>query len=117
MRWPRRDTLIPLALGALAFVVAFAQRPGLEVAETKVDLHVAPGSFLRDVLSAWTPSGSLGHVFAGQYGGYLWPMGPFFALGDLLGLPDWVVGRLWIGGLFGHGTTIGRTADAALTPG
>ena len=60
MRWPRRDTLIPLALGALAFVVAFVQRPGLEVAETKVDLHVAPGSFLRDVLSAWTPSGSLG---------------------------------------------------------
>ena len=97
MRWPRRDTLIPLALGALAFVVAFVQRPGLEVAETKVDLHVAPGSFLRDVLSAWTPSGSLGHVFAGQYGGYLWPMGPFFALGHLLGLPDWVVGRLWIG--------------------
>ena len=67
------------------------------MAETKVDLHVAPGSFLRDVLSAWTPSGSLGHVFAGQYGGYLWPMGPFFALGDVLGLPDWVVGRLWIG--------------------
>jgi hypothetical protein len=97
VKWPRRDTLIPLALGALAFVVAFAQRPGLEVAETKVDLHVAPASFLRDVLSAWTPSGSLGHVFAGQYGGYLWPMGPFFALGHALGLPDWVVGRLWIG--------------------
>jgi arabinofuranan 3-O-arabinosyltransferase len=97
VRWPRRDTLIPLALGALAFVVAFVQRPGLEVAETKVDLHVASGSFLRDVLSAWTPSGSLGHVFAGQYGGYLWPMGPFFALGHVLGLPDWVVGRLWIG--------------------
>jgi arabinofuranan 3-O-arabinosyltransferase len=97
VRWPRRETLIPLALGALAFVVAFVQRPGLEVAETKVDLHVAPGSFLRDVVSAWTPSGSLGHVFAGQYGGYLWPMGPFFALGHLLGLSDWVVGRLWIG--------------------
>jgi hypothetical protein len=66
VRWPRRDTLIPLALAALAFVVALLQRPGLEVAETKVDLHVAPDSFLRDVLSAWTPSGSLGHVFAGQ---------------------------------------------------
>ena len=97
MRWPRRDTLIPLALGALAFALALLQRPGLEVAETKVDLHVAPGSFLRDVLSAWTPGESLGHVFAGQYGGYLWPMGPFFALGDTLGLPEWVVGRLWIG--------------------
>jgi arabinofuranan 3-O-arabinosyltransferase len=97
VRWPRRDTLIPLALGALGFAVALLQRPGLVVAETKVDLHVSPGSFLHDVLSAWTPSGSLGHVFAGQYGGYLWPMGPFFALGDWLGVPAWVVDRLWIG--------------------
>jgi arabinofuranan 3-O-arabinosyltransferase len=80
----------------MAFAVAVLQRPGLVVAETKVDLHVAPGSFLRDVLSAWTPTGSLGHVFAGQYGGYLWPMGPFFALGDWLALPEWLVGRLWI---------------------
>jgi len=97
VRWPRRDTLIPLALGALGFAAALLQRPGLVVAETKVDLHVSPGSFLHDVLSAWTPTGSLGHVFAGQYGGYLWPMGPFFALGDWLGLPAWVVDRLWIG--------------------
>jgi hypothetical protein len=97
VRWPRRDTLIPLALGALGFAVALLQRPGLVVAETKVDLHVSPGSFLHDVVSAWTPTGSLGHVFAGQYGGYLWPMGPFFALGDWLGLPAWVVDRLWIG--------------------
>jgi arabinofuranan 3-O-arabinosyltransferase len=97
VRRPRRDTLIPLGLAALAFAVAVLQRPGMVVAETKVDLHVAPRSFLTDVLSAWTETGSLGHVFAGQYGGYLWPMGPFFALGDLLGLPAWLVGRLWIG--------------------
>src|SRR5919197_3408989 len=97
VRWPRRDTLIPLALGALGFAVALLQRPGLVVAETKVDLHVSPASFLHDVVSAWTPSESLGHVFAGQYGGYLWPMGPFFALGDWLGVPAWVVDRLWIG--------------------
>jgi arabinofuranan 3-O-arabinosyltransferase len=97
VRWPRRDTLIPLALGALGFAAVLLQRPGLVVAETKVDLHVSPGSFVRDVLSAWTPTGSLGHVFAGQYGGYLWPMGPFFALGDWLGVPAWAVDRLWIG--------------------
>ena len=52
VRWPRRNTLIPLALGVLAVAVALLQRPGLEVAETKIDLHVAPASFLRDVLSA-----------------------------------------------------------------
>ena len=73
--------------------------PGLTVAETKVDLHVSPVSFLADVLSAWTPSQSLGHVFAGQYGGYLWPIAPWFALGDLLGLAPWLVDRLWLGTL------------------
>ena len=91
MRWPRRDTLIPLALGALAFVVALLQRPGLEVADTKVDLHVDPARFLRDVLARGRRATSLGHVFAGQYGGYAWPMAPFFALGDALGAAD--VGR------------------------
>ncbi|HEU4991667.1 MAG TPA: alpha-(1-_3)-arabinofuranosyltransferase family protein, partial [Luteimonas sp.] len=93
----RRDSLIPGGLAALAFLLALLQRPGWIVAETKVDLHVAPQSFLHDVLSAWTPQESLGHVFAGQYGGYLWPMAPFFALGNAIGVPEWVVGRLWIG--------------------
>jgi hypothetical protein len=93
----QRDRLIPLGLAVGCFVLALAQRPGLIVAETKVDLYVSPGSFLHDVLSAWTPTSSLGHVFAGQYGGYLWPMAPFFALGDALGVPAWVVGRLWLG--------------------
>ena len=45
----------------------------------------------------WSSSGGLGQVQAGQYSGYLWPMGPFFALGDLAGLPEWVVQRLWLG--------------------
>ena len=40
-----------------------------------------------DVASSWTPTGDLGHVQGGQYGGYLFPMGPFFALGDLARAP------------------------------
>ena len=95
----RRDSLVPLALAIGCYALALAQRPGLTVADTKVDLQVAPGSFLHDVLSAWTPSTSLGHIWAGQYGGYLWPMGPFFALATKLGLQPWVVGRLWLGTL------------------
>ena len=79
MRLLRRESSIPLGLSILAVVASVLQRPGLRVAETKVDLHVSPGSFLHDVVSAWTPQTSLGHVFAGQYGGYLWPMGPWFA--------------------------------------
>ena len=39
----------------------------------------------------------LGHVQGGQYGGYLSPMGPFFALGRAIGLSPWLVHRLWLG--------------------
>ena len=70
----------------LAFVLALAQRPGLASSDTKIDLHVDPAGFLGDVASAWSSTGDLGHVQGGQYGGYLFPMGPFFALGHALGL-------------------------------
>ncbi|NLT06353.1 MAG: DUF3367 domain-containing protein, partial [Solirubrobacterales bacterium] len=87
------------ALALLAYALAFAQRPGQLVADTKIDLHVDPVGFLADAAAAWAPSGGLGQVQAGQYAGYLWPMGPFHALGDLLGLAPWVVHRLWLGTL------------------
>ena len=29
--------------------------------------------------------------------GYLWPVGPFFWLGEAIGLPDWITQRLWLG--------------------
>ncbi|MDX6667181.1 MAG: arabinofuranan 3-O-arabinosyltransferase, partial [Solirubrobacteraceae bacterium] len=49
--------------------------------------------------SVWTPTGGLGHVQGGQYGGYLFPMGPFFAACRGLGLSPWVIDRLWLGAL------------------
>src|SRR3954452_13557390 len=88
--------LVP-ALGVLAFVVALLQRPGLASSDTKIDLHVDPVGFLGDAASAWSSTGDLGHVQGGQYGGYLFPMGPFFALGHLLGAAPWLVQRLWLG--------------------
>ena len=94
-----RDIRIPLVLAVAAFVLAFIQRPGLATSDTKIDLHVDPVRFLADVASAWTQSGVLGQVQAGQYSGYLWPMGPFFALGHELGLGAWVVQRIWLGGV------------------
>src|SRR5512142_1997751 len=99
MRERRREVAIPLALGAGAFALAFAQRPGLTTADTKINLHVDPGRFLADVASMWTSTGQLGDVQAGQQAGYLFPMGPFFALGHALGVSDWVVQRLWLGTL------------------
>jgi hypothetical protein len=90
---------VPLALVALAYVLALVQRPGTLVADTKVDLYVDARSFLTEVLSAWSPTADLGHVWAGQYGGYAWPMASWFAAGDALGLPAWLVHRLWLGTL------------------
>ena len=91
---PRRDGLL---LTALAFLLALVQRPGWATSETKIDLHVDPVGFLADAASLWSPTADLGHVHGGQYSGYLFPMGPFFALGDLAGLPAWLVQRLWLG--------------------
>ncbi len=86
-----------MLLAAAAFVLAFVQRPGMASADTKINLHVDPGRFLADVASMWTSTGQLGDVQSGQQAGYLFPMGPFFALGHALGLSDWVVQRLWLG--------------------
>jgi hypothetical protein len=90
---------LPLLLALAAYALTFAQRTGQLVADTKIDLHTDPMRFLADAAAAWAPSGGLGQVQAGQYAGYLWPMGPFYALGDLIGLAPWVVHRLWLGTL------------------
>src|SRR3954470_12919766 len=116
-RSARTDAALPLGLAALAFLLAFVQRPGWASSDTKIDLHVDPWRFLGDVTSTWTPTGSLGHVQGGQYSGYLFPMGPFFALGHALGIPDWLIGRLWLGTLIALGAWgVVRLLDAWLGP-
>jgi arabinofuranan 3-O-arabinosyltransferase len=94
-----RHRLILPGLAVLAYALAFAQRPGKLIADTKVHLYVDPSRFLSHLASAWSPTADLGHVWAGQYGGYLFPMAPWFALGDALGIPMWIVHRLWLGTL------------------
>ena len=96
-RLARSERLIPLGLAAFAFVIALGQRPGQATSDTKISLQVDPVGFLGHVAAAWSPTEDLGHVQGGQYGGYLFPMGPFFALGRLAGLSPWLVQRLWLG--------------------
>ncbi len=91
------DRLVFPGLAALGFALALIQRPGEATSDTKIGLHVDPVGFLGDVAASWSPTEDLGHVQGGQYGGYLFPMGPFFALGRIAGLSPWLTHRLWLG--------------------
>ncbi|MGH2848755.1 MAG: alpha-(1-_3)-arabinofuranosyltransferase domain-containing protein, partial [Thermoleophilaceae bacterium] len=88
-----------LGLAALSYALAFLQRPGETVADTRIELSVDPGLFLERSAWIWSTATDLGHVQSGQFTGYLFPMGPWFAFGDALGLPMWVLQRLWLGTL------------------
>ncbi|WP_051516033.1 alpha-(1-_3)-arabinofuranosyltransferase [Candidatus Blastococcus massiliensis] len=84
-----------LALVCSGFLVlALLQQPGRIIGDTKLDLAVDPLSFLGRALTLWEPVGAAGQLQNQAYG-YFFPMGPFFALGQLAGLPVWVVQRLW----------------------
>ena len=115
-----RTRAVPLGLTALAFVVALVQRHGWSSSDTKIDLHTDPVRFLGEITSLWTPSSGLGGVESAQYAGYMFPMGPFFALGHLLGVSDWLVDRLWLGLLLAIGcwgmVRLAEALGAAWTP-
>src|SRR5947209_6983339 len=117
MRVRRREVAIPLLLAAGSYALAFVQRPGLATADTKINLHVDPGAYLGQVAHMWTATGQLGDVQAAQQVGYLFPMGPFFALGHALGLSAWVTQRLWLGTLLAMSAVGVATLLRVLRPG
>ena len=92
--------MLPLLLAVACYALALLQRPGLAVTDTKIDLHVDPVRFLSDAAAPWSSDVSLGHVQSGQYGGYVFPMDPFFAVLREVGLSPWLVERLWLGTLW-----------------
>nr|BFE33591.1 alpha-(1->3)-arabinofuranosyltransferase [Actinomadura rugatobispora] len=85
-----RTAVCCLALTALAF----STRPGAILADTKIDMAVNPLGFLGRALHLWDPE-QFGQL-QNQAVGYLFPMGPFYALGDLIGMPAWITQRFWL---------------------
>ena len=85
-------------LAALAYVPMLAVEPGVITANTKPYLYLDPTKFLSQVAFLWNPTVALGTV-THEYIGYLFPMGPFFALTYVLHIPTWVAQRLWLGSI------------------
>ena len=85
-------------LAAMAYAPLLAVRPGVVTPDTKTYLYLDPTKFLGQAAFMWNPTVGLGGVNH-QYIGYLLPMGPFFAVFHLLGVPVWVAQRLWLGSI------------------
>ncbi|GAB3536860.1 alpha-(1-_3)-arabinofuranosyltransferase domain-containing protein [Phytohabitans suffuscus] len=91
----RRGRPLGAFAGALLLVaVAALQRPGQVTFDTKLDLAVDPIGFMARALHLWNPEATSGELQQQAYG-YLFPIGPFFAAGDLLGVPPWITQRAW----------------------
>src|SRR5690606_11208773 len=79
-------------------ILSFTTKPGHLIPDTKLDLALDPIGWLERATHLW----DLQHFgqLQNQAAGYLFPMGPFFALGELAGLDAWITQRLWLTVLF-----------------
>ena len=101
-------TLTTLAGLALVWTVAWSTPAGQIGEDTKNDLYVDAWGLMRRALHLWDPQVTWG-MLQNQGYGYLFPMGPFYAVLSEV-LPVWVVQRLWWSALL----TIGYLSMLAL---
>ena len=92
------STLQHAAIAVVTFVPLLLTAPNRIAADTRQDLYVDPGAFLSRALTLWDPHVHLGTVAHSNIGN-VFPMGTFFTITDLVGVPAWAAQRLWIGAL------------------
>ncbi|HAP74737.1 MAG TPA: hypothetical protein DCR14_01480 [Acidimicrobiaceae bacterium] len=85
-------------LAAIAYLPALLTKPGRMPSDTKVFLYLDPGRLIGDAPFTWDTR-QFGGWVPHQVIAYLWPQGPWYWFFDLIGVPDWVAHRLWIGTL------------------
>ncbi len=96
--WRHRSRWTIAMAAAVAYGPLLASSPGLVGADTKTYLYLDPGRLMSQAGVLWDADRALGTV-THQNIGFLWPMGPFYWFFEMLGAPDWVAQRLWVGTL------------------
>lgn len=91
-----REAVPTAILAATIYIPLLLTAPGRVGADTKTYLYLDPGRMLGRATSMWDPNIGMGTV-THQNIGYLWPIGPWYWLADVMGMPDWVAQRLWLG--------------------
>ena len=86
-------------LVALAYLPLLSLQRGRINADTKLYLGEDPAGLLSRSLFAWDSS-QFGGFVPHQAIAYLWPSGPFYWFFDLLGSPQWLTQRMWVGTIF-----------------
>jgi arabinofuranan 3-O-arabinosyltransferase len=92
----RKVAVSSVALALVCYVPLLLTHRGKLGADTKTYLYINPGKLLSRAPFLWDPGVGLGTV-THQNIGYLWPMGPYYAVMDWIGVPDWIAQRLWMG--------------------
>ncbi len=93
-RRPSLTTGVNLVVYAAVVLLNILQQPGRITFDTKLDLQLNPTDLLARSGDLWNGDWALGGL-QNQASGYLFPMGPAFIVGEVLGVPMWVWQRLW----------------------
>lgn len=94
----KRPSAGVVLLAMLAYLPALTAAPGRMPADSKLYLYLDPQRLVSDGFHNFDPRQFAGWV-PHQHISYLWPSGPWFSAFEIVGIPDWIAHRLWIGTL------------------
>ncbi len=84
-----------LLIWLLALIILAANDPGRMFFDTKLGVDIHAAGFYARLWHLWNPLEWFG-TLQNQYIGYAFPMGPFYLVGQLLHVPNWITERIWL---------------------
>ncbi|MCD0449283.1 alpha-(1-_3)-arabinofuranosyltransferase [Actinocorallia sp. API 0066] len=87
--------ILAVVFWILAFNALVLYHTGRMTFDTKLGVNIDPLGFYARLWDLWNPLQWFGGIH-NQYTGYAFPMLPFYALADLVGLPVWLAERVWM---------------------